>query len=64
MPLSPCARGCCWTQWQVCSRASECACHWGDWLLTAPADGSHTPPYRDPTAGEAIYNISKERGQR
>lgn len=59
--MTPCARGCCWTAFQVCSRQRDCRCHWGDWLTTAATNNGAVITHRDPTANQAIGNIMKER---
>lgn len=58
MPLSPCARGCCWTPFG-CAKPSECKCHWGDCLLTTPQNNGPVTTYRDPTSNQAIRNITR-----
>jgi hypothetical protein len=58
--MTSCARGCCWTAFQVCARNQTCSCHWGDWL-TAPVSGGADRTYRDPTANQAIGNVMKGR---
>jgi hypothetical protein len=53
-----CARGCCWTAFQVCSKARTCACHWDEHKPSSRTNGTNT--YADPTANQAVRNVMKE----
>lgn len=58
--MSPCSRGCCWSPYG-CALSGTCACHWGDWLKVAAPSSGAVITHRDPTANEAIGNITRER---
>jgi len=57
--MTPCARGCCFTGLQVCARKRACLCHADE--RRPPPRGSDARKYADPTADQAIRNITNER---
>lgn len=58
--MTPCARGCCWTAFQVCAKARECDCHpkpLPEWLGTKTDEPPLRLGHKDPTANQAIGNV-------